>query len=84
MNIKEDKLCSYRGKNDENILHLFYHCDLTKFLWRRLRTNFSTLPELAPHSAIVVFMQIATLGAHTMRLLCALRVSMCSTMLLGG
>ena len=51
MKIKEDKLCSYCGKNDKTILHLFYHCDLTKSLWQTLRTKFSTLSELTPQSA---------------------------------
>ena len=51
MKIKEDKLCSYCGKNDETILHLFFHCDLAKSLWQTLRTKISTLPELTPQSA---------------------------------
>ena len=50
MKIKEDKLFSYCGQNDETILHLFYHCDLAKSLWQTLRTKFPTLLELTPHS----------------------------------
>jgi len=55
MGLAENKLCSYCSAPKETVYHLFFECPITKELWLRVQTHFSSLalPDITPESAYI-------------------------------
>ena len=59
--IVNSSVCSFCKQEDETILHLYYHCNVTKDLWSKLKNLVSrslAIPDITPQSAIFGFHDI--------------------------